>query len=99
MPVAVGKDSADDDVSRRVLEEVDRAWQDDQPYSDAPQARSRFILTRLPARIGLSRSAVERTYLALLDSGHLRVELHDAHKNIRGLKVARRTDELKGARS
>ena len=43
--------------------------------------------------------AVERAYLALLDTGHLRVELYNAHKNVRGLTVARRMDELKGATS
>ena len=84
-------------VTERVLAEVDRAWQDGQPYSDAPQARSRFILTRLPARTGLGRKEVERAYLALLDSGHLRVEQLDRHRNLRGLKVTRRMDELKGA--
>ncbi len=84
-------------VTERVLAEVDRAWQDGQPYSDAPQARSRFILTRLPARTGLGRKDVERAYLALLDSGHLRVEQLDRHRNLRGLKVTRRMDELKGA--
>lgn len=98
VPLAAGSIS-EDDVTRRVLEEVERAWADGQPYSDAPQARSRFILTRLPARTGLGRTAVERAYLDLLDSGHLRVELHNAHKNVRGLTVARRMDELKGATS
>jgi hypothetical protein len=84
-------------VLDRVLNEVRRAWDDGQPYSDAPQARSRFVLTRLPARTGLGRGEVERAYLALLDSGHIRVELHDPHKNLRGLKATRRMDELEGA--
>jgi RecA-family ATPase len=94
-------DADNDDATTRslVLEEIDRAWRDGQPYSDAPQARSRFILTRLPARTGLSRGAVERAYLALLDSGHIRLELHDSHKNFRGLKATRRTEELKGVPS
>jgi hypothetical protein len=100
MPCAAAGDERDEaDVRRAVLDEIERAWANGQPYSDAPQARSRFILTRLPARTGLARAAVERAYLALVDSGHLRVEVHDAHRNFRGLTVVRRMDELKGAQS
>jgi hypothetical protein len=87
----------EEDVRRRVLEEIRRAWDEGQPYSDAPQATRRYVLMHLPRRIGIPRGLVERAYLALTDSGHVRVEMHDRHGNVRGLKVTRRMDELTGA--
>jgi RecA-family ATPase len=93
VPVAAGSETDDADVRRRVLEEIDRAWREGQPYSEMPQARTRFVLAHLPHRIGLGRSAVERAYLALLSSGHIRSELHDRHRNLRGLRAAQRGGE------
>lgn len=74
MPVDTEAKLDDGDVRRRVLEEIDRAWQEGQPYSDAPQARNRFILLHLPRRMELGRSQVEQVYLGLLDSGQVRVD-------------------------
>ena len=70
-----GRAGDDEQLAALVLNEIDRAWNDGQPYSDVPQSRSRYILTRLPQRISRSKADVERTYLALLDSGRLRVDV------------------------
>ena len=84
----------DEQLAALVLNEIDRAWNDGQPYSDVPQSRSRYILTRLPQRISRSKADVERTYLALLDGGRLRVECRSSKRHLRGLRVVWRTDEL-----
>ena len=93
--VPVERSTGDDEqLAALVLNEIDRAWNDGQPYSDVPQSRSRYILTRLPQRISRSKADIERTYLALLDSGRLRVECRSSKRHLRGLRVVWRTDEL-----
>jgi RecA-family ATPase len=88
--------STDAALALLILDDIDRAWNEGAPYSDAPQARSRYILAHLPRRLGRTKSEVERAYLALLDSGHLRVEMRDRHSNLRGLRPVPRLDEMTG---
>lgn len=87
LPVAAPAEEDEAHVRRRVLDEIDRAWREGQPYSDMPQARTRYVLTLLPQRLGLTRGAVERAYLALLSSGEVRSDVHDRHRNLRGLRA------------
>jgi RecA-family ATPase len=91
MPIAAPAQDDESDIRRRVLDEIDRAWREGQPYSEMPQARTRFVLMLLPKRLGLGRGAVERAYLALLASGEVSSEVHDAHRNLRGLRAIKRT--------
>jgi hypothetical protein len=89
VPVATGSEGDDSDVRHRVVEEIDRAWREGEPYSDTPQARTRYVLAHLPRRLGIGRGAVERAYLALLTSGQVGAALHDRHRNLRGLRALR----------
>jgi RecA-family ATPase len=81
---------------RAVLDEIARAWNDGTPYSDAPQAKNRYILAHLPRKLDRSRSEVEQAYVALLDRGCFRVEFCDRHANLRGLQVVKWPPEIGG---
>ena len=80
----------DPDLINRVLDEIQRAWDEGQPYSDAPQSRRRYIKHLLPKRLLISQAQYQRAMDEIYRHGYLQSVLYDKNSKGKGLRVVKR---------
>ena len=76
-------------LEKLVLDKIEEAWNAKSPYSDVPQAVSRYLPSVLARTTDFRVDELKAEMLALQDGGFLTVDQHNS-RTPRGLKVARR---------
>lgn len=75
-----------------IFDEIARGWDAGKPWSNAPQTKQegRFLPLWAEIKLGLRARVVARHVQQWLAAGHLAVEVHDAKRKTKGLRVVRR---------
>lgn len=75
-----------------IFNEIDRAWQANEPWSNAPQTRrdGRYLPAWAEMQLGLQASVVAKYIDGWLVTGHLKVAFLDHRTKQKGLRVVRR---------
>lgn len=74
-------------LERLVLEKIDEAWRRDNPLSDTPQSRDRYLPPALARQSGFKAADVKKVMVGLLDGGVI-VPDQRTTRLPRGLRVA-----------
>ncbi len=79
------------ELDKLIFEAVERGWETGQPYSDAPQAKSRYLPDYLVRQHKVKKPDAMKSMFSWIDSGHL-VSDQRKSKSPRGLKIAKIPD-------
>jgi hypothetical protein len=74
-------------TAMQILTLIDKAWQEKEPYTNAPSSKTKYIVNAMMKEFSITRHAAKGLISDWLDNAIIRSEMYDTHRKLTGLKV------------